>query len=271
MSSEQIQNIPLDKLFVNPQVRTIFDPEAIAGLAETLKSTGRLLQPIRVRQVGGKYLIVVGERRFRAAKLLNWPTIPAIVESKELSEGETLLQQLVENGQQVNLKPVELATAIARQIDVAGWKLGQAAQQLGKSPAAISKLLGLLKLPTAIQEQVSAGVIPASAAYELSRLSDPVAQQALAAELAAGRLTRDGLAGAIKQRVRQATEPAEKPVHRVTAQLGQGRSVTVVGASLSLETLIETLEELLTRAKRMRPRGIQLKTFAQLLKEELQA
>ncbi len=267
MNSVPIVKLLLEVIVCRPQVRLTIKSEAIAALASTLMLVGQLY-PILVRKNGDKFDILDGERRYLAARHLGWKSIDAIVCDKDLSEGEIIQKQLLSNGQREGLTPVELAKAIARLIDVTGWKIGQAAQQLGMSPATVSKLLGLLKLPEALREKVASGAIPASAGYELSRINDPEAQQALAEELIAGQLTRDSLVTAIRQRARQAKETHEKPVNRVTAQLGRGRSVTVAGESLSLESFIEILEELLVRAKRVRPRGILLPTFVKMIKDE---
>ncbi len=268
---EQIQHIPLDKIVAEVQVRKEMDQEKLDGLAKSFKELGQQ-QPCRVRKVEDKFVIVVGERRYRAAKLAGLTTLAVIVEGKDLCDGEVLQRQIIENLQRENLTALETATGIAELMKATGWKVGEAATRLGISNASATRLLALLTLPKSIQDQVITGVIPASAAYELSRVEDSGQQQELANQFAAGRLTRDGLAGAIKAQAKSPAKGSTKgpsvATGRATAQLGEGRTVTVVGRSLSLEGFIEILEELLAKARKSRPTGIELGTFLALLKDQ---
>lgn len=269
MVSEQIQVLPLDKLVTNPQVRQTFDPEAIAQLAATMKEVDQL-QPIRVRKVGDKYVIVDGERRFRAAKVAGWTGLGAIVESKDLCEGEVLQRQLISTCQRVDVPALEKGQAIAQMVDVTGWKVGDAAARIGLSAGSASKLLRIQTLPDEVQVLVAAGKIPVSAAYQLSRLKDAERQQALATEIADGRLSRDGLVASLKRSAEPKSAEGRSAVSRVTAPLGAGRSVTVVGRALNLEGFIEILEELLGQARKARPSGVELKTFIRMLRDRTQ-
>ena len=264
---EQIQYIPLDKIEVGPQVRIAFDEEAIDGLVASLKAVGQL-QPIRVRKVADKYRVVTGERRTRAARLAGLTTLAAIIEVKDLSEGDVLQRQIIENCQREDLCPIEKARGITRLMEATGWKIGDAATQLGMSAGMATKLLGILKLSEPIQQQVASGAIAVSAAYELSRVDDAAVRSELAGELAAGRLTRDGLAGAIKARSKTSTPHKRELTSRVTALLSGGRTVTVLGPSLNLEGFIEALEELLNKARKVRPQGVELGTFAKMLRDQ---
>ena len=264
---EQIQYIPLDQIEVGPQVRIAFDEEAIDGLVASLKAVGQL-QPIRVRKVADKYRVVTGERRTRAARLAGLTTLAAIIEVKDLSEGDVLQRQIIENCQREDLCPIEKARGITRLMEATGWKIGEAATQLGMSAGMATKLLGILKLSEPIQQQVASGAIAVSAAYELSRVDDAAVRSELAGELAAGRLTRDGLAGAIKARSKTSTPHKRELTSRVTALLSGGRTVTVLGPSLNLEGFIEALEELLNKARKVRPQGVELGTFAKMLRDQ---
>ena len=114
---EQIQYIPLDKIEVDPQVRKAFDEESIDGLVASLKVVGQL-QPIRVRKVADKFRVVCGERRTRAARLAGLTTLAAIIEVRDLSEGEVLQRQIIENCQRENLCPIEKARGITRLMEV---------------------------------------------------------------------------------------------------------------------------------------------------------
>ena len=153
---EQIQYIAVDRITANPQVRKVFDLEALEGLAASLQEVGQL-QPLRVRMVGDKFIIVDGERRYRAAKLAALETLAVIVEGKDLCESELLQRQLMANCQREDLSPIEKAKAITQLMEVTGWKVGEAAGKLGMSAGMATKLLGILKLPEPILLQVTAG------------------------------------------------------------------------------------------------------------------
>ncbi len=268
---ERMEFLTLDQLHVQPQVRTKFDEESLQGLAMSLKSAGQLL-PIRVRLQDGKYFIVDGERRFRAAKLAGLNGLNCVVESRSLKEGDILLQNLIANIQRDDLQPMEKAEGFAKLMSATGWIASEVAAKSGVSNGTITRSLALLTLPESIQDQVITGVIPASAAYELSRVEDSGQQQELANQFAAGRLTRDRLAGAIKARAKSPAkgrmEAPSVATGRATALLSEGRTVTVVGRSLSLEGFIGILEELLLKARKSRPTGIELGTFLALLKDQ---
>lgn len=267
---ERMEFLTLDQLHVRPQVRREFDEESLQGLAMSLESVGQL-QPIRGRLEDGKYVIVDGERRFRAAKLAGLKGLNAVVESRVLKEGDILLQSLISNIQREDLKPLEKAEGFSKLMVATGWSASELALKSGVSNGAITRSLALLTLPESIRECVACGSINASAAYELSRVEDAGQQQELASKLAAG-LTRDGLAGEIKAQSKSPAKGSTKgpsvATGRATAHLGEGRSVTIVGPVLNLQAVIGILEELLLKARKSRPTGIELGTFLALLKDQ---
>src|SRR6202162_2822818 len=167
--NEQIQYLPISKIVCERQVRDHIDEASLQELA--FKEVGQL-QPIRVRKVGDKYVVVDGARRFRAASCAAFPAIAAIIETQELDEGQVIRRQLIANCHE-DLKPMEKARAIARLMEVTGWSASECAKRLGMSNANMSRLLALLSLPAPIQEQVEAGVNPSSAADELARAVHP--------------------------------------------------------------------------------------------------
>lgn len=269
MSQEQIQQLALDKIECDRQVRGQFDEDALDGLATSLAEDG-LLQPIRVRRSGPKFIVVDGERRLRGAHRLGWKTIGAIIEEKDLCEGEVIQRQLVANCQREDLLPLEKARAIQRLMEATGWPAAQAAAKVKLSNASVSKLLALLALPEGIQHGIDAGVIPVSAGYDLSRIADPAKQADAAQQLIDGRLTRDALSGAVRAKINGVGDAAVgKPqTKRVTARLAGGRAVTIVCPALDLERFIEVLEELLSKARRGRATGGGLATLTKLWREQ---
>jgi len=269
---EQIQALPLDQIQTTSQVRTHFDEEAIQGLALSFKEVGQL-QPIRVRRDGDRFVIVDGERRYRAFLTNGQTAINAIIEEQELGEGDLLQRQLIANCQREDLSPVEKARALKQLMTVTGWNAKQTATSLGMSRAMATRLLSLLNLPAELQHKIERGEIAASAAYELARIGDADQQAELSQQLSNGQLTRDGLAGTLKAARNTcpgATVPQiRKNSSRVTAQLGNGWALTMTGTALDLESFISALEELLAKARRVRPQGVALKTFVKMLKDQV--
>jgi ParB family chromosome partitioning protein len=232
----------------------------------SMKSVGQL-QPIRVRRVGEKYVIVDGERRYRAARKLGLPTLAAIVEAKPLEDSEIIQRQLIANLQRDDLQPLEKAKGFQKLLESSGWPASKVASQVGLSNASFSRILSLLEMPAEIQAKVASGAIPASSAYQLAKISDPVKQGELAEQVASGTLTRDALAGSRKAAKRSNTESPAKPVSRVTATLGSNKSVTVAGQSLTLDDFISLLEECLSKARQSRTKGLALSTFVRMCKD----
>jgi ParB family chromosome partitioning protein len=267
MCNEQIQYPRLDQVATASQVREHFDEESIYGLAMSLKEVGQL-QPIRVRKVGDKFVIVDGERRFRAAKKAGFTTIAAIIEEKDMTGGEVVQRQMIANCQREDLTPLEKSKAVAGLMEETGWNASQVAAKLGLSNATVTRLLALLTLPAEVQKRVASGEIAASAAYELARVEDAGEQAKLANQLASGRLTRDGLTGAMKASRNEKPPAGGTQAARATAVLGPGRSVTVACADLTLERFIELIEELLAKARKVRPQGVELSTFVKMLRDQ---
>lgn len=267
---EQIQYLPIERIVAEKQAREIFDEESLHGLLLSMREVGQLVA-IRTRKVGDQFVIVDGERRYRAARKLGLPTLAAIVENKDVAESEVLQKQVISNVQRADLLPLEKAKAIRRLMKIATWTASEAASKLGLSNANVSRLLSLLELPEEIQQQVTSGEIAASAAYELVKVSDPVKQAELARQVASGNLTRDALAGTRKAASRTDGHPPVKAVGRVTALLGTNKSVTVAGQSLDLDEFVALLELCLAKVRLSRGKGHSLSTFIRICKDTAHA
>jgi ParB family chromosome partitioning protein len=164
--------IPTDKIQRDDdQPREDFDPEAMARLAESLKTRGQL-QPIRVRWDEGRgvYVIIAGERRWRAATLAGLSTLTCIVHESPLEPMEFLALQLVENALREDLRPVEQALAFKRLMEAHGWSGNQLAKELAITQSSVSRALALLELPGEVQARVDSGDLAARTAYELTKL-----------------------------------------------------------------------------------------------------
>lgn len=270
MQQETVIRLAIDKITTKKQVREYFDQESIAGLAETMKSQGQL-QPIRVLKVGEKYLINDGERRYRAAKVAGLTELLVIVEADDLNTAAVIERSLIANCQREDLTPTEKAFGIKALMDATGENCSEVAMRLGMTGSTVSRLLTMVSLPKAILDQISAGKIPASAAPELAKIHDPSKQQEIADQLASGKLTRDGVASAAKRKKRASTRPAKTPSGRLIAMLGLGRVVSVIAPALSLEAVIELLEELLAKARKAKGQNLSLATFGKLLEDQCRA
>lgn len=143
--AEQVYEIPLDRLVPSPdQPRQVVDPEADQELLESIRQHG-VLNPIQVRQVGEKFEVIAGERRWRATQLLGHGTIPALV--RETSTGQAAAQALIDNLVRKDLSPLEEARAFQALLQRHGYQQIQLAEKVGCHKSRISRALSLLKLP----------------------------------------------------------------------------------------------------------------------------
>jgi ParB family chromosome partitioning protein len=178
------KEIPVSAITPNPrQPRRSFDEEALDQLAESIREVG-LLQPVVVRAAGpGRYELIMGERRWRASQQAGLTEIGAIV--KQTQDNELLRDALIENLHRQQLDPLEEAAAYQQLLDDFGATHEQLAQKIGRSRPHISNTLRLLNLPPTVQKRVAAGVLSAGHARALLGLSDPAAQERLAARIVA--------------------------------------------------------------------------------------
>ena len=165
--------IAVEDIFPNPhQPRKMFDENAMNDLANSIKEHG-IISPIVVNKSGdGKYMIIAGERRYRAAIRAGLTKVPAIV--KELGEKEIQEISLIENLQREDLNPIEAATGMKRLMDEFGLTQEQLAERLGKSRPAIANTLRLLSLAEEVVDLVREGKLSSGHARTLV----PVAKEA---------------------------------------------------------------------------------------------
>ena len=180
--------IDLNNITRNPkQPRTVFDEEQLTELALSIKEVG-LLQPPVVRSVGnGKYQLIMGERRFRAAKLAGLKSIPVII--RQTSDDQLLREALVENIHRSQLNPLEEGAAYQQLLTDFNYTHDELAVKLSKSRPAITNTMRLLNLPPSVQRKVAAGVISAGHARALLSLTDEKEIENLANRIVAEGLT----------------------------------------------------------------------------------
>lgn len=198
---------PVDRIRPDPdQPRKVFTETEIASLAATMAEQGQL-QPILLRrdpEQRGSYIIIAGERRWRAARLSGWPTMLAIEH-----EGDAEVATLIENLQRVDLTAVEEARGLDRLIKGKGWTQAQAAEALGKSKGEISATLRILTLPPSVLDGVLTSEldIPRNALVELARVESTTVRDGLIELARNGGLTIKAI---------RAAKDAEVPVENDT-------------------------------------------------------
>jgi ParB family transcriptional regulator, chromosome partitioning protein len=184
VAGARYEEIAVTAVTPNPrQPRRTFDEDALDELADSIREVG-LLQPVVVRAVGrGRYELVMGERRWRAAQRAGLTEIGAIV--KQTQDDDLLRDALIENLHRQQLDPLEEAAAYQQLLDDFGATHEELARKIGRSRPHISNTLRLLNLPPAVQKRLAAGVLSAGHARALLSLEDPGAQDRLATRIVA--------------------------------------------------------------------------------------
>ena len=180
--------IDVNNISANPkQPRTVFDEDQLTELALSIKEVG-LLQPPVVRSIGnGKYQLIMGERRFRAAKLAGLRSIPVII--RQTSDDQLLREALIENIHRSQLNPLEEGAAYQQLLNDFSYTHDELAVKLSKSRPAITNTMRLLNLPPSVQRKVAAGIISAGHARALLSLTDEKEIENLANRIVAEGLT----------------------------------------------------------------------------------
>ncbi|CAB4643314.1 MAG: ParB/RepB/Spo0J family partition protein [Actinobacteria bacterium] len=200
----QQNEVPISSISPNPrQPRTVFDEDALNELIASIKEIG-ILQPPVVRKVSeGRYELIMGERRFRAAKAAGLKSIPVII--RQTPDNELLREALIENIHRSQLNPLEEAAAYAGLLSDFGCTHDELAAKLGRSRPLISNMLRLLNLPSTVQRKVAAGVISAGHARALLGLSDEKEIEKLA-----NRIVAEGLSVRATEEIVATAGPAKK-------------------------------------------------------------
>ncbi len=197
-----VGRVDLSQVVPDPdQPRAEFSDDALDRLAASIRDHGQL-SPIRVRWASdlGKWVIIAGERRWRATRRAGLATIDCVFVDGELSRGELLSQQLIENLLREDLRPVEEAKAFRELIALNGWTGKQLADALRVPPSKVSRTLALLDLPDDLQGRVEAGDLPARAAYEISKLADDAQRRNMADAVQDRGLTVEDTRDAVSRR-----------------------------------------------------------------------
>jgi ParB family chromosome partitioning protein len=254
----QFGKVEITRVMPDPkQPREDFSEDALDRLANSIQKNGQF-NPIRVRWSDEyeMWVIISGERRWRAALKAGLQEIACYFVEKELDQTDILEEQLIENCLREDLQPIEEAKAFADLMIVRGWTGKDLAQALNISASRVSRALSLLTLPETVQDQVAAGEVPARTAYELSKLDNQHRQVELAQRAAAGAITAEQ-AGKQVRKLRGKSKTPSRLIRQTFPSEG-GWKVVVSGPAKGTfghieQALSNALEEVRHRIKCGRP------------------
>ena len=251
--------IPTDHIIPDPnQPRKEFDDESLEQLSQSLDSTGQI-NPIRVRWSPDhqKWLIVCGERRWRATQLAGRHEIDCVFIEGELPAGEILEQQLIENCQREDLQPMELAHGFADLMKLNDWNAKQVAEAMHVSASKVTRILALRKLPLDVQSEIAQGRIPERTAYELSKLTCEETIRRLAQHAAKGRLTTAQARKTVTRRKKHQSRNARSFRQTFLTESGWKIDATC-NSQTSYHELEQALRESLDEVRHRIANGIQM-------------
>lgn len=248
--AEGVRTLPIAQLVPSRyQPRSHFDETGLEELAASLKAQG-MIQPIVVSQTGSStYTIIAGERRWRAAQRAGLQVVPVVVRQVR-DDRHRLELALVENVQRADLNPVEEADAYRTLVENFGLAHEEIAERVGKTRAAVSNTLRLLKLPPAVLDLLRSGALSAGQARALLALEDPAAIERMAERAARQGLSARALealaAGPRKKRAKLAAEPnAAAAAERLTQRLQAPVEIERRGRGGSIRIRFHSEEELM--------------------------
>src|SRR6202158_2214261 len=238
----QLQTLPIDRIDPSPhQVREVFDEESLRNLAASMRQVG-LFMPILVRPVAEPFQIVGGERRLRAAKLLGWTSIRALVQ--EFSALDAAVGTMVENEQRKDASPLERARSFKHLKETFNLHQDEVAARVGVSTAVVSRLLSLLKEPLEIQDLLASGTLTPAQVHTLDEIEDKAARVDAARQAAEKQWT----ASQIKRRTRTAGKGGSGE-HRTEETSDSKSSDSLAGGAPSNDSLWKVAAKNLSQTK----------------------
>ncbi|MBA3689548.1 MAG: ParB/RepB/Spo0J family partition protein [Chloroflexi bacterium] len=214
----QIREVPTNRILPNPaQPRLSYEEESLVELADSIREHG-VLQPILVRPVGSQFELIAGERRWRASRMAQRDSIPAIV--VEFDDETALEVSIIENLQREDVSPLEEAAMFRKMTDL-GYSLRQLAQKIGKDKGYVENRIRLAEAPPEIRELVSLRKDTLSHAYELMKVRDERTRRRLAKKVAAGELSLSRLRALTGGSPAPEVESGGKPKRRAKTVAGQ--------------------------------------------------
>jgi ParB family chromosome partitioning protein len=208
-ASSGLMEVPVNAVGPNPkQPRTRFDDDTIAALAASIREVG-ILQPLVVRRAGdGRYELIAGERRLRAAKAAGLASVPIVLRDSE--DADLLREALIENIHREDLNPIEQAEAFRALLDELGLKQEELADRVGVSRSHIANTIRLLALPLDVQQLLADDKITAGHARAVLSLGDKDAMSSLAVRIAAEDLSVRQTEDVVRRFVEAPEQAAEK-------------------------------------------------------------
>jgi ParB family chromosome partitioning protein len=265
--AEELRQLPVELISANPdQPRRSFDEEALMALADSIRTRG-VIQPVLVKPlVGGRYQLVAGERRWRAARIAELDTIPAIVRTHDTAT--SLEVALVENMAREDLNPVDEARACAALVEELGLTREDVGLRVGRSRVAVSNLIRLLDLPDEALELIERGELTEGHGRALLLASEHDQRRKLARAAAAGRwsvreLEARARAAESALPVRSSRKRSIHPdqaaaMEQISDALGEALGaeleVTPAGSGYRAQLTFQSLDEALDMARRLRMR-----------------
>lgn len=211
-STPGVNEVAVDSIVPNPrQPRQTLDPEALQELATSIREQG-LVQPLVVTEAEEGYQLLVGERRWRAARLAGLDVVPVVV--RDVSPQQMLELALVENLQREDLNPLETASAYQQLVDEFGLTQQQVADKVGKNRVTVTNTLRLLKLPREVKEALLQGEITEGHARAMLRLPSQKEQLDVLETVLKGALSvrqTEQLVRRLAEEPKHKPKPAEKP------------------------------------------------------------
>ena len=217
-TEDKIYSVPVDKLVPNPdQPRKIFNEESLIELAGSIRANG-IIQPLVVKKAGDEYIIIAGERRYRAAKMADLAEVPVII--KEYDEAKTREISLIENLQREDLNAMEESEAIRELMETYGLTQEEVAQKLGKARPSIANTLRLLNLTNEVKEYVRRDKLSAGHARALLAITNAQAQ----VEMAKKAILEGWSVRETEKQVKYLLKPETKP-NKMTEKVREKMSV----------------------------------------------
>jgi ParB family chromosome partitioning protein len=263
MSLPQLIKVSIAKCDYPDQPRSALDPDYCRGLGENMKAGGQKV-PVIGYMKGDRFILCDGGCRLEGAQLVGMVELLAIDLGKEPTRRELLMAQASIDLHRQHLPPIDRARLFSSLCKEHGCTARKLAEMLHVSEAVISRAIALLQLPDDLQQQVNEGNLDARRGYLLSQESDPARQRELATQATA--LTREELAKRVRKP--KASSTPQVRLKRIVCPLPSGVSITVSGADLSLDDLIESLSDALKEARRSRELNLDVRTFSSVLKDK---
>jgi ParB family chromosome partitioning protein len=244
----QIREVPTNRILPNPaQPRLSYEEDSLVELADSIREHG-VLQPILVRPVGSQFELIAGERRWRASRMAQRDSIPAIV--VEFDDETALEVSIIENLQREDVSPLEEAAMFRKMTDL-GYTLRQLAQKIGKDKGYVENRIRLAEAPAEIRELVSLRKDTLSHAYELMKVRDERTRKRLAKKVAAGELTLSRLRAIIggKPAERDATPKPTRRARTIAGRVVAAKEAddALVNNRVRLAGAVDELVDILSR------------------------